>query len=80
MAIDHFPDFQRKSAARTLAEEFPRVAQVTIRVERIGSHGVRSAAEEHAFHPPAKAYFSIRCVGGEKHSGFDLNEEVRRLM
>ena len=76
----HLADSQRKNAAPTLGEEFPRVVQVTIRVERIGSNGLRSGVEEYVFHPAAKAYFSIGCLGGYKHNGFDLNEDVRNLM
>lgn len=71
---------QRKNAAPILEQEFPRVAEVIIRVDRVGSQGLRSPIEEYVFRPRAKAHFRVECLSGCKNGGFELNTEVRHLM
>ena len=71
---------QRKNAALILEQEFPRVAEVTIRVERIGSQGLHSPVEQYVFRPRAKAHFRVECLSGCRNGGFELNAEVRHLI
>ena len=71
---------QRKNAAPMLEQEFPRVAEVMIRVERIGSQGLHSPVEQYVFRPRAKAHFKVECLSGCRNGGFELNAEVRHLI
>jgi hypothetical protein len=71
---------QRKNTALMLEEEFPRVGEVKIRIERVGPSGLHSPGEEYVFRPRAKAHFRVECLSGCANGGFELNVEIRQLI
>jgi hypothetical protein len=77
---ERLAESQRKNAALMLEQEFPQVAEVKIRIERIGLLGLHSPGEEYIFRPRAKAHFRVECLCGCENGGFELNVEVRQLI
>ncbi len=63
-----------------LEQEFPQVAEVKIRIERIGALGLHSPSEEYTFRSRAKAHFRVECLSGCENGGFELNVEIRQLI
>jgi hypothetical protein len=77
---ERLAESQRKNAALMLEQEFPQVAEVKIRIERVGPLGLHSPGEEYIFRPRAKAHFRVECLSGCENGGFELNVEVRQLI
>jgi hypothetical protein len=75
--MERAAESQRKNAALMLEQEFPRAAEVKIRIERIGPLGLHSPGEEYTFRPRAKAHFRVECLSVCENGGFELNVEVR---
>jgi len=59
---------------------FPAAQLVTVELTFMDPEARPPAAQTHAMHPPARAYFEFPCPYANCDGNFDLNEAVRHLL
>jgi hypothetical protein len=69
-----------RAAAAPLRSAYPDVSLVRIELSFADSGPRPPAAQSHAMHPPANAYFEFPCPFADCDGNFDLNDAVRKLV
>jgi hypothetical protein len=78
---EHREQWRRdRAAAEPMRSVFPGVRLLQVELVFEDPEGRPPAAQAHALHPPARAFFEFPCPYGNCDGSFDLNEVVRRMM
>jgi hypothetical protein len=78
---EHREQWRRdRAAAQPMRSAFPAVQLLHIELVFEDPESQPPAAQAHALHPPAPAFFAFPCPYANCNGSFDLSEAVRRMM
>jgi hypothetical protein len=69
-----------RAATQTLRQAFPTVQQLRLELKFEGAETNVPAAQSHALHPPAQAFFAFPCPHADCDGQFDLTAAANAML